>query len=403
MKMLERESQLATLHDHAQQAAEGKGRLVFLAAESGGGKTTLVEQLAATLPDEFRMAIVSCDGLKMPGPFGPLFDIATALGPDVETLLRDLAPRDRIFRAVLSALHAAPQPQVIVGEDAHWTDEASLELIRFLGRRLSGTKTLIIVTYREDMLGPYHPLRRVLGDLINEPAVTRITLPPLSLEAVRTLAAGTGIDPVALHERTGGNPFYVTEIVAAGDVTLPDSIRDAVLARAAPLSAETRAVLDVAATISVIFDPGLLEAVIGGPIADAVDECLASGMTPVNDGAQNVVLARIILGPGGSVGEHTHPGTVVFTVESGVLGFTHLGDMEMTVTRAATANAEAVVEPLPHGEEVALNPGDTYVESGMVHTASNLSDGDTTVLMSGLMEAGQPLTVCVDGAATPAH
>lgn len=127
------------------------------------------------------------------------------------------------------------------------------------------------------------------------------------------------------------------------------------------------------------------------------------GMTPVNDGAQNVVLARIILGPGGSVGEHTHPGTVVFTVESGVLGFTHLGDMEMTVTRAATADAEAVVEPLPHGEEVALNPGDTYVESGMVHTASNLSDGDTTVLMSGLMEAGQPLTVCVDSTATPAH
>jgi hypothetical protein len=127
------------------------------------------------------------------------------------------------------------------------------------------------------------------------------------------------------------------------------------------------------------------------------------GTTPVNDGAQNVVLARIIIGPGGSVAEHTHPGTVVFTVESGVLGFTHLGDMDMSVTRAATAGTEAVVEPLPHGEEVALNPGDTYVESGMVHTASNLSDGDTTVLMSGLMEAGQPLTVCVEQAATPAH
>jgi predicted ATPase len=280
MKMLERESQLATLHDHVQQAAAGRGRLVFLAAEGGGGKTTLVEQLAATLTDDVRMAIVSCDGLKMPGPFGPLFDIATALGPDVEDLLRDHAPRDRIFRAVLSALQSAPQPQILVGEDAHWTDEASLELIRFLGRRLAGTRTLIIVTYREDMLGPYHPLRRVLGDLVNKPAITRMTLRPLSLDAVRTLAASTGIDPVALHERTGGNPFYVTEIVAAGDATLPDSIRDAVLARAAPLSVETRAVLDVAATLGVIFDPDLLEAVIGGPIADAHARVAELGLLP---------------------------------------------------------------------------------------------------------------------------
>ena len=128
------------------------------------------------------------------------------------------------------------------------------------------------------------------------------------------------------------------------------------------------------------------------------------GMTPVNDGAQNVVLARIILGPGGSVAEHTHPGTVVFTVESGSLGFTHLGDMEMTVTRAATADTEAIAEPLPFGEEVALNPGDTYVESGMIHTASNLADdGDTTVLMSGLMDAGQPLTICADEATPASH
>jgi hypothetical protein len=124
-------------------------------------------------------------------------------------------------------------------------------------------------------------------------------------------------------------------------------------------------------------------------------------MTPVNDGEQNLVLARVIIGPGGSVGEHTHPGTLVVTVETGVLGFTHLGDGSMSVNRAATAGTESVTEDLPHGEEVPFNPGDWFVETGMVHTAVNLSDEETSVLLTGLIEPGQPLTSCVDSA-TPA-
>lgn len=120
------------------------------------------------------------------------------------------------------------------------------------------------------------------------------------------------------------------------------------------------------------------------------------GMTPVNDGAQNLVLARVIFEQGGSIMAHTHPGTLVATVESGVFGFTHLGDGEMTVTRAATADGEAVTEPMPHGEEVVLNPGDGFVETGMIHTGSSIGDEPATVLLTGLIEAGQPLTICVE-------
>jgi DNA-binding CsgD family transcriptional regulator/tetratricopeptide (TPR) repeat protein len=167
---------------------------------------------------------------------------------------------------------------VLVGEDAHWTDEASLELIRFLGRRIGNTHTLMIVTYRDDVLDPYHPLRRVLGDLVNEPAVSRIWLPPLSVDAIRILAEGSGIEPVSLHERTAGNPFYATEILASGDTSIPASIRDAVLARASRIGMESRAVLDAAAVIGVLVDPDLLAALMGAPIADAVDECLAEGI-----------------------------------------------------------------------------------------------------------------------------
>jgi len=121
------------------------------------------------------------------------------------------------------------------------------------------------------------------------------------------------------------------------------------------------------------------------------------GSTLVNDGTQNLLQVRVILEPGGGFTEHTHPGYVVATVESGLFGFTHHGDGEMMVNRAATADGEAIQEPLPHGVETTLNPGDWFVETGMVHTGVNLSDGQTTVLVTGLIEPGQPLTICAEG------
>jgi DNA-binding CsgD family transcriptional regulator/tetratricopeptide (TPR) repeat protein/energy-coupling factor transporter ATP-binding protein EcfA2 len=278
MEILERDTHLLQLVEYLEQASRGKGRLVFLCGESGSGKTTLVEHFARKLQSHADFSIVSCDGLKMPGPFGPLFDIAEVLGPEVEAVLRAREPHDRIFRTVLTALRDMRRANVLVGEDIHWTDEASLELIRFLGRRIGTTRTLLIVTYRDDTLDPFHPLRRVLGDLVNEPAVSRMWLPPLSLDAVKTLAAGSGIDPVTLHSQTGGNPFYVTEIVATGYTTFPTSIRDAVLGRASQVSVECRAVIDVAAELGVEFDFELLEKVIGAPIATAVEDCLQAGI-----------------------------------------------------------------------------------------------------------------------------
>jgi quercetin dioxygenase-like cupin family protein len=117
--------------------------------------------------------------------------------------------------------------------------------------------------------------------------------------------------------------------------------------------------------------------------------------TPVGDGTQTLILARVIFGPGASLGAHTHPGTVAATVESGLFGFTLIDEAEMLITRAASADSDATSEPLVPGEEAVLNPGDSFIEMGMVHSATNLSDGQTTVLLSGLIETGQPLTACV--------
>ena len=114
---------------------------------------------------------------------------------------------------------------------------------------------------------------------------------------------------------------------------------------------------------------------------------------------QDVVLVRITFGPGGSIGPHTHPGMLVVSIESGTLGFTLLEEGTMAVTRAAPAGTPAAEEPLTAGQEVLLDPGDWFAEMGMVHTARSVGDEPAVVLVSGLIETGQPLTRCVDDTA----
>jgi DNA-binding CsgD family transcriptional regulator len=278
MALLERDAYLRDLHESLDRVTRGQGELVFLGGEAGIGKTSLIAQFVDDVSARARTAIVSCDGDGLPGPLGPLFDLAEALGPEVAGLLDEEAPREAIFRAVLRVFRSLDAPLVMVGEDAHWVDEATLELVRFLGRRIASTKVLFIVAYRDDELAPYHPLRRVLGDLSTAPGVRRVHLPPLSRDAVATLAAGARIDPDALYERTAGNSFFITETIEAGAAGLPATVRDAVLARAARLSPEGRSLLDAAAICGPTVDPDVLTAVIGDPMASAVDECIDVGM-----------------------------------------------------------------------------------------------------------------------------
>ena len=138
-------------------------------------------------------------------------------------------------------------------------------------------RVLFVVTYRDDEIGADHPLRLVLGDLATAPTVHRISVRPLSEAAVQRLAAGSGRDAAALHRLTGGNPFFLTEVLAAEGETVPATVGDAVLARAARLSPEARAVLDVAAVIGSTIDADLLLTV-AGPVLDEADECIARGL-----------------------------------------------------------------------------------------------------------------------------
>jgi DNA-binding CsgD family transcriptional regulator/tetratricopeptide (TPR) repeat protein len=277
MELLEREPHLEHLGGHLRQAAAGRGRLVLVGGEAGVGKTTLVEAFCRQVAGTAALLRTSCDALSTPGPLGPVRDLAPALGIHIDPHPLEGDARDRLFREVLSVLAARSGATIIVGEDAHWADGATLELLRFLGRRIGGIPVLFIVTYRDDEIGTDHPLRLVLGDLATAPDVRRLNVRPLSEEAVQRLAAGSGRDAATLHRLTGGNPFFVIEALAAEGETVPATVGDAVLARAARLSSEARAVLDVAAVIGSTVDPDLLLTV-GGPVLDESDECIDRGL-----------------------------------------------------------------------------------------------------------------------------
>ena len=160
---------------------------------------------------------------------------------------------------------------MLVLEDMHWADEGTLDVLRLLGRRMEGVPALAVATFRDDEPGP---LRVVLGELATAIGVVRLELPPLSAEAVRTLAEPHGVDADALHRSTGGNPFYVTEVLSAPAAAIPATVRDAVLARAARLSPPARELLERLAMIPGSAEPELIDAA-----DEPLDECLLSGMT----------------------------------------------------------------------------------------------------------------------------
>src|SRR6516164_388437 len=302
MPLLERDTQLASLAEYAGEAQQGDGRLVLIAGEAGVGKSALVEQLERGLP-EATWYWGACDGLFTPRPLGPLFDIASKLGGELLELCRADAPREELFSALLRQVSAPGELHVLVVEDIHWADEATIDLLRFLGRRIRDAPVLLLATYRDEGLTATDPLRIAVGDLAAQRSVRRLSLAPLSADAVAVLAGGSGLDPAALYRLTGGNPFYVSQAVQAGMGEVPASARDAVLARAARLDSDSRAVLDAAALIGTRVELALLESVTGGA-APAIDELLASGLLTVDGMALQFRHEIARLAVEGAVGAH---------------------------------------------------------------------------------------------------
>lgn len=277
MTLLERHSEAQRLQSAWNRAADGAGSVVLVSGEAGIGKTALVEQFAVTaraLPSAPRVLWGACDALFTPRPFGPLHDIAAQGLVELDGVLGD-PNRSTLFARAFALLTRSAT--VAVFEDVHWADEATLDFVMYLGRRLARRPLLLIATYRDDELSPQHPLRNALGVLASTSGTLRLDLAPLSVSAVQALATSQGIDGAELHAATGGNPFLITEALANPISGVPATVRDAVLARAARLSPSARAVLEAAAVIGPRIEPWLLTAVTGAE-APSVDECLEAGL-----------------------------------------------------------------------------------------------------------------------------
>jgi predicted ATPase len=218
MDLLERAALLDELSGALADTAEG-GRVVLVAGEAGIGKSTLVKRFTERQAAQARFLLGACDPLLTPRALGPLHDIARQTGGRLAELLASGSPREAVFAALLDQLTRPPR-QVVVVEDTHWADEATLDLLVFLGRRLERTPAMLIVTYRDDEVGADHPLRGVLGAL-PQGVVRRVRPQPLSEAAVAELARRAGRPAAGLRELTGGNPLLVTEMLAAGDTGVP--------------------------------------------------------------------------------------------------------------------------------------------------------------------------------------
>jgi DNA-binding CsgD family transcriptional regulator/tetratricopeptide (TPR) repeat protein len=273
--LLERTEPLSALAAWWGEACAGHGLVALVAGEAGIGKTSLVREFGRTVAAPGRMLLGACDALSTPRPLGPLHDIASALPGELSRALAESRPPDSTF-TILGTELRSEHPTLLVFEDVHWADAATLDLLRFLGRRIRTMRVLLVLTYRDDEVGPKHPLRIVIGDLASAGELKRIGLGPLSAEAVDRLADGSRLDARTLHAHTGGNPFFVTEVLAAATGGVPANVRDAVLARAARLDAAARNTLEAAAVIGAGVELALLGEVVAADLA--LDRCLEAGM-----------------------------------------------------------------------------------------------------------------------------
>lgn len=285
-RLLERDEPLAFLGRRLDSARRGRGGTVFVRGEAGIGKTALLRAFA----QECGVALLlwgACEAIGISQPLTPLFDMADEFDNELKALLVGDVATGRLFTALLAMIQRARQPVVMVIEDLHWADQATLELVRFLGRRAGFLKLLLIVSHRTEDMTAEPRISELLGDLGPE-NYRDVVLAPLSPVAVGQLAGQAGYRASEVYRITNGNPFFVTELLAGGrraGGALPSSVRAAVWARAAKLDAECRALLELVSVMPSGASRPLLARLGGGHPDDAIDRCLNAGLLVEAHGA----------------------------------------------------------------------------------------------------------------------
>ncbi|CAN7161593.1 AAA family ATPase [Phenylobacterium sp. LjRoot225] len=279
--LLEREEPRARLEAALEAARRGKGRVVTIEGEAGIGKTSLVLSFADVHRSDARVHVGGCEHLSTPEPLGPLRDIAReSQGRFALAASGQLAS----FESLLRLLTNGRGPALLVIEDLHWADDPTLDAMRYLGRRIRDAPILVAVTFRNDEPASQDRLASLWADMPRD-ARERVELRPLSLQAVSTLAHSGGRAARDVFEATGGNPFHVTEYLAAEEPGVPRSVQDATVARAARLSRRARRVLDCAAISPRQIREESLRTLAEDKDDAGLEECLRSGMLNARGGA----------------------------------------------------------------------------------------------------------------------
>jgi DNA-binding CsgD family transcriptional regulator/tetratricopeptide (TPR) repeat protein len=277
--LLERDRELGTLRDAAASAAvERRGSVVLLAGEAGIGKSSLVQTWAEGLGGGVRVLVGWCDDFLTRRPLGPLHDIARATAdPLREAITR--ADTSAVLDAMLVELDHPLRATALVLEDVHWADEATLDVVRYVGRRIERLPALLVLTYRDDAVDADHPLHGVIATLPRG-VVHRTQLRPLSASAVSMLTANTPLDAAEVARVTAGNPFFVTEILREGG-RVPASVADAVRAQVQTLPTAARSIVERLSILPAGADRDLLQPL--GVVPEALAAAEARGVLVVTE------------------------------------------------------------------------------------------------------------------------
>jgi DNA-binding CsgD family transcriptional regulator len=275
--LLEREKELSFLADLLDNVDSTGGKVVLIRGEAGIGKSSLVRGLLDSVADSAHAHVGFCDDLETPQPFGPLWDMARD-EPQLSEALR-ASDRQQVMQTLFDVLSRSLRPNLVVIEDTHWSDEATLDAVKYVGRRIARTNGLLVLTYRDEEVEFDNPLRVVLGALPSE-SVARVELRGLSRLAVAEIVAESGLDPDVVLEATRGNPFYVTEMALTAGDEVPSSVRDSVMARVGRLSILAREMLRYMSVVPERTTRDELTALMGS-VESQVVECERFGLLDV--------------------------------------------------------------------------------------------------------------------------
>jgi DNA-binding NarL/FixJ family response regulator len=312
-RLVGRSAELAELRRLLGEAAEGTPALVFVAGDSGVGKTRLLAELEHGAEQALHGDCVELgEGELAYAPLvGALRPLARENDPvlaslparnELATLLPELgaqAPpasdQGRLFEALLGLLERLGRraPVLLVLEDIHWADRSTSAFLAFLARSLDAERVLVVASYRTDELHRRHPLRRLLAELERGPRTHRIDVEPFTREELAlALEDITGEPPAPalldrLYARSEGNPLFAEELLAAGEDgggALPPTLRDALMLRVERLSGEAQHLLRALAVAGLADHPLLADAggLDAGPLREALREAVAANIVVVD-------------------------------------------------------------------------------------------------------------------------